>query len=51
MTTHGFLRVVEARMADAPGGRLRQSHTSTLEFTPAAKTSKVFGSMFSKRVR
>ena len=47
----GFTRVVETREADAPGGRLRQSHPSTLEFTPAAKTSKVFGTMFTKRVR
>ena len=28
----------------------RQSHPSTLQFTPAAKSSKVFGTMFSKRV-
>ena len=27
-----------------------QSHPSTLQFTPAAKSSKVFGTMFSKRV-
>ena len=29
----------------------RQSHPSTLEFTPEAATSKVFGTLFSKRVR
>lgn len=30
---------------------VRQSHPSTLEFTPEAANSKVFGTLFSKRVR